>query len=277
MGVVSEVGVVRSLSYLASSLRARASSSLSCTSTGDRVGARETGFGLRGFAFHGFAEEDEGMGSLSTTNRAGRNFWGAGRGAGSRSDRSNARARSSSWERSELACSLSVRTDNSRASSSSSSSFIPSESPTGGFADGKVSGAVSLVSGAFAMRLGFALGESLGCGTGLRIAVSEGERAPRGFGGSIGGGGSGGTYRGGAALCDIGEGGWDLDRGTGGRSTAGGTGMNGGGLGGNVGVIVGGIITGVFGGRGGTTGCGSSDCGNDGSGNGSGGGGGWTS
>lgn len=126
------------------------------------------------------------------------------------------------------------------------------------------------------MRLGFALGESFGCGAGLRIAVSEGERAPRGFGGSIGGGSGGGdrAYRGGAAPCDIDEGGWVLDRVAVGRRTAGGTGINGG-LGGNVGVIVGGIITGVFGGS-----CGSSDCGNgscDGSGNGSGGGGGWIS
>jgi len=120
------------------------------------------------------------------------------------------------------------------------------------------------------MRLGFALGETFGCGTGLRIVVNEGVRAPRGFGGSIGGGASGDAYRGGDAPCGIGGGGWDLDRGnTEGRRGAGKGGMNGGGLGGNVGEDVGDIINGAFGGREGTTDCCSSDCGS--------GGGGWVS
>ena len=274
--VISEVGAVPLLSYSsASSLRARASSSLSCASTDDTVTARETGLWLRGCTSRCFAEEDEGTVSL---DGPGRNLGRTGRRAESRSDCSNTLASSSSWERSELACSLSVCTDNCRASSSSSSSFIPCELSTDEFGEGKVSRAASLVfGGPFAMRLGLALSETFGCGKGLRVTVSEEERAPRGFAGNIGGGGSGGTggtSRGGDAPRCIGEGGWDLDPGNNGGRRVGGMGMNGEGLGGNVGEVVGDIISGVFGGRGGTTDC-KTDCGSSDCGNGSGGGGGW--
>ena len=230
------------------------------------VTLRETGISLRGCASRVIEEEDEGIFPLSRVDGPGRDPEGPGRGAELRncSDCSSARARSSSWASSTLARSLSACADNFRASSNSSSSFILNGSAAGDFAEGEVGRAVSF--GSCPIELDLGLGETLGCasgcGPGLRITASEGERAPRGFGGGVGGGGgSGGTCGGADAPCGISGRGWDRDRGNnaGGRRV--GEGMNCGGLGGKVGEVVGDIITGVFGGSGGTADWGSRDCG----------------
>lgn len=121
------------------------------------------------------------------------------------------------------------------------------------------------------MALGETLSCARGCGFGLRFTATEGERAPRGFGGSFGsgGGGGGGSTCGGA---DAPRGVRDRDLGNTADGRRLGGGMNGGGLGGNVGVVVGDVITWIFGGSGGTTDWGSRGCGC-----GIGGGGGWKS
>ena len=98
-----------------------------------------------------------------------------------------------------------------------------------------------------------------GCGSGLRITASEGERALKGFGGS---GGGSGTFGGADAPRGIGGNGWDWGLGnTAGGGMRLGGGMNGGGLGGKVGVVVGEAKTGVIGGSGDPTDCVSRYCG----------------
>ena len=76
--VFAVVGEVGSFSYTASSLRAKASSSLSCASTGDGAskgdGACELGFEPCECVSSGFMEEDEGTFSPSITNGLGCNL-----------------------------------------------------------------------------------------------------------------------------------------------------------------------------------------------------------
>ncbi len=176
-----------------------------------------TAFWLWGRASRGFVEEDEAALSLLSVDVLGRDLEGLGRRADSIKDCSIARAISASWAKRDLARSLSASSDNAKASFNSSSSVIVGESSAGDFAsEGKVSRVVSLVSGGpFTVELGRALGETLdcakGCGSGLRVTVSEEERAPRGFGG--GGGGGGGTCGRLDAPRDISRYGWDLERG----------------------------------------------------------------